>query len=237
MPFYQSVTLRNLQPEMMDQPGLDAERHRQALHGLGRINYWSRSADILWGPLRNLHRELGRPIRVLDLACGGGDVLRRLAKKARREGLPMEFTGCDISRVAVEYARERSHSANMNLSFFVTDVLREPLPTGYDAIVSSLFLHHLTDEQAALLLRKMADQAERLILVNDLLRSPLGLLLAYVGTRLLSLSPVVHCDGPRSVAGAFTRKEMSALATRAGLEGTTIIERWPRRFLLSWKKV
>lgn len=237
MAFYPSLTIRNLQPEMMDQPGLDAQRHRQALRGLGRINFWSRSAEILWRPLRNLQSDLGRSIRVLDLACGGGDVLWRLANKARRAGLPMEFAGCDISRVAFEYARERTHSAKVNLSFFVTDVLREPLPAGFDVIVSSLFLHHLTDEQAVLLLKKMADQAERLILVNDLLRSPLGLLLAYVGTRLLSLSPVVHCDGPRSVAGAFTRSEMSALAGRAGLEGATLAERWPRRFLLSWKKV
>ena len=198
MPFYPSVTVRNLQPELMDQPGLDAEQHRQALRGLGRINFWSRSADSFWGPLKDLQCELGRPLRVLDLACGGGDVLWRLANKARRTGLPMKFAGCDISDVAIEYASQRACPAKMNLSFFVADVVKEPLPTGFDVILCSLFLHHLTDDQATHLLKKMANQTERLILVNDLLRSPLGLLLAHVGTRLLSFSPVVHCDGPRS---------------------------------------
>lgn len=237
MPFYQGVKFRQLQPEMMDQPDLDANRHRQALRGLARINFWSRSADILWRPLYRLQSKLGRPIRILDLGCGGGDVLERLAKKAQRDNLPMEFTGCDVSPQAVEYALQRACSGNVKLSFFVCDVLHEPLPTGFDAIVSSLFLHHLTNEQALALLRRMADQSEGLILVNDLLRSPLGLLLAHIGTRLLSLSPVVHFDGPRSVEGAFTREEVSDLTNQAGLTGATIVAHWPQRFLLSWSKL
>ncbi len=236
MPIYQSVKFRKLQPEIMDQPNLDVSRHRQALRGLGRINLWSRTAKILWRPLCQLHAELGRPLRVLDLACGGGDVLARLADKAQHAGLPMELIGCDISQRAVEYASQRASSGSVKLSFFVCDVLQEPLPTGFDVIICSLFMHHLTDEQCASLMNRMADRAERLVLVSDLVRSPLGLVLAHVGTRLLSLSPVVHFDGPRSVEGAYTCQEISCLAKNAGLIGATIVEHWPQRFLLSWSK-
>src|SRR5438093_515405 len=81
--------------------------------------------------------------------------------------------------------------------------LREPLPSEYDAVVSSLFLHHLTEEQAIELLRRMGT-AGQMVLVNDLVRSRTGYLLAWMGTRLLSRSEVVHFDGPRSVEGAFT---------------------------------
>src|SRR5262249_61298949 len=87
------------------------------------------------------------------------------------------------------------------LVFSACDVLREPLPAGYDAVVCSLFLHHLSAEQAVGLLRRMAAAAGRLVLVNDLARGRAGYLLAYLGTRLLTRSPGVHFDGPRSVEG------------------------------------
>jgi hypothetical protein len=61
-------------------------------------------------------------------------------------------------------------------------------------------------------------------------------MLAYVGTRLLSASPIVHVDGPLSVAAAFTCVEAQELARRAGLEGATVARRWPFRFLLTWSR-
>ena len=226
------VLPRRLQPEVMDQPGLDASRHTQALHGLRRINFWSRSAGILWPALAAQARST--PLRVLDLATGGGDVPIRLWQRAKRAGLPLTIDGCDISAVAVEHATREAERRGAAVRYFVADALTDPPPDGYDALVCSLFLHHLTDEQAVGLLRRMAAAARRLVLVNDLVRSRTGLWLARIGTRLLSRSPVVHVDGPRSVEGAYTIAEARSLAERAGLHGATVERRLPCRFLLSW---
>jgi SAM-dependent methyltransferase len=226
---------RRLRPEVMDQPGLDPRLHHQALHGLGRVNFWSGSAGILWPHLSSLGLSLApRPLRVLDLATGGGDVPIRLWHRARRAGLPIVVEGCDISPVAVEHATREAERRGAEVHFFKADALGGDLRAGYDAVVCSLFLHHLTEDQAVRLLRRMAAAAGRLVLVNDLVRSRPGLLLARVGTRLLSRSPVVHVDGPRSVEGAFTVEEARRLAERAGLAGATAARRWPCRFLLSW---
>jgi hypothetical protein len=81
----------------------------------------------------------------------------------------------------------------------------------------------------------MAETAGRLVLVNDLNRSLTGLVLAHVATRLLTLSSVVHADGPRSVRAAFTPNEVRALAERAGLSGAVVARRWPCRWLLTWR--
>jgi SAM-dependent methyltransferase len=217
----------------MDQPGLDPGRHRQALRGLRRINFWSRSAGILWPPLAALAREASRPVRVLDIATGGGDVPIRLARYSGRSRSRLAVEGCDVNPEAVRYATEQAERHGVAVRFFVADALTD-IPTGYDAIACSLFLHHLTDELAVGLLRRMGTAAGRLVLVNDLERSRRGLLLARVATRLLSLSPVVHVDGPRSVEGAFTIEEARSLAERAGLDGATVERRWPCRYLLSW---
>jgi hypothetical protein len=137
--------------------------------------------------------------------------------------------------VALGHARHRCAEEGAEVRFFQADVLREPLPSGYDAVISSLFLHHLTEEQAVALLRRMG-AAGKSVLVNDLVRSRTGYLLAWLGTRLLSRSEVVHFDGPRSVEGAFTPNEARRLAEAAGLSGAVVQRRWPCRYLLSWHR-
>jgi 2-polyprenyl-3-methyl-5-hydroxy-6-metoxy-1,4-benzoquinol methylase len=229
---------RNVQPELMDQPDLDPSLHVHALRGLQRINIVSRSAAILWPTIAQLAQQVApRSVRVLDIACGGGDIAVALARRAKRSGLPIEVDGCDVSGRAIEEAQRRAtDAAAQDVRFFRLDALEQPLPKGYDVLTSSLFLHHLSEEQAAHLLRRMAAAARRAVMICDLERSWLGYGLAWFGCRLLTRSPVVHVDGPRSVAAAFAVSEISSLAARSGLEGAVISHHWPERWLLAWRK-
>ena len=102
-----SPLARHLEPEIMDDPALDGERHREALRGLERINRWSSSSRIVWFPIKTLAQERTfSPLRVLDIATGAGDVPIQLWHRARRAGLPLEVDGCDQSPRAIEYAKK-----------------------------------------------------------------------------------------------------------------------------------
>jgi 2-polyprenyl-3-methyl-5-hydroxy-6-metoxy-1,4-benzoquinol methylase len=227
---------RRREPELMDAPDLDAGLHRAALSGLARINLFSASAGILWPALKELQVRLNRPIRVLDIATGGGDVPISLWSRARHAGIALVLDGCDISPTAIDCASRRAAVAGADARFFHLDVLHDPIPDGYDALVCSLFLHHLDERDALQVLHRMGQAAKSLVLINDLARSRTGLVLAHVATRLLSRSPIVHTDGPRSVNAAFTPEEICRLAAQAGLHGATVARRWPCRFLLSWER-
>ena len=223
---------RDRRPEVMDQPNLAVEDHEKALAGLSRINFFSATAG---GYLRGL-RDLPTPLRVLDIACGGGDVVRRLARYGARHGLAWHIAGCDLSPVAVEHARRCASAENVAVEYFAHDALESPPPGEYDAIVCSLFLHHLEVPQAVRLLELMAKtRGVRAIFVSDLSRSLLGLTLAHAACRLLSASPVVHIDGPLSVRAAFTPAEAAALAAKAGLQGATVRRCWPCRWMMTWR--
>ena len=226
---------RQREAELMDDPGLDPAEHGRALAGLARINRFSGGAGALWPALAKLARA-GRPIRALDVATGSGDLPVALARLAKRAGLPLELAGCDISPVAVAAAQERAAAAGVTVRFFRHDVLATPLPTGFDAVFCSLFLHHLDEPEAAALLRSMGLAAGRLVLVNDLARSRRNLAMVWLACRALSRSPVVHADGPRSVRAAYTPAEALALAARAGLTGATVAGRFPCRYLLEWRR-
>lgn len=227
---------RELVPEWMDDPALDPVEHRRALAGLRRINTVSGTAAALWREVRRrFNASEGRTLRVLDVACGGGDVTIALRRRALRAGLPIEVHGCDISDEAVRRAGEAAEAEGVDVVFHRVDVLREELPPGCDFAVSSLFLHHLTDADAELLLARLRERVRHMA-ISDLDRSALGLLACRVGVRLLSRSPVVHVDGPRSVRAAFTAEEARALAGRAGLEGAKVLRGWPFRWVMTWDK-
>jgi 2-polyprenyl-3-methyl-5-hydroxy-6-metoxy-1,4-benzoquinol methylase len=228
-----NLSRRHPQPEIMEQPDLDPMLHQGALRGLERINLWSGSAGILWPSIRNLAQRNGGHVSVLDIATGAGDLPIRLWRKAHRKGLSLDIAGCDIRARAVDHARQRAEQAGAGVRFFVWNALADPPPAPVDVATWSLFLHHLEDDEAVLLLSRMSRLA-RLVLVNDLVRSRTGYLLAYFGVRLLFTSWVVHHDGPVSVRAAFRPSEALELARRAGMNGATVARRWPCRFLLSW---
>ncbi len=227
---------REVVPELMDDPSLGAAAHRRALAGLRRINRLSMSAAYLWRTLEaRLPWDTGRPMTVLDVACGGGDVTVGLARRAQRCGRAVMFEGCDVSDEAVRTAQAAATQAGVGCRFFVHDALRDPLPAGYDAIICSLFLHHLSTEQVGGLLREMGRKT-RLLIADDLVRCRHGHLAAWLGTRVLSRSPIVHTDGPRSVDAAFTPAELARLAEDAGLRRPRVERHYPARMQLVWRR-
>ena len=221
---------------MMDQPDLDTAQHLVALKGLRRVNLVSGVAFMMWRKLKRIAKAYSadRPMRVLDVACGGGDVAIQLSAWAKAAGLWMEIHGCDISPTAIHYAQTAALGQKQTeVRFFRLDVLKEPFPDGFDVVICSLFLHHLKDLDAELLLRKMAAGARRAVFVDDLLRSTLGFVFCWIGSRLLSRSQIVHDDGIQSVRAAFTISEAQSLAQSAGLKPARFQRRWPERFFMS----
>ena len=230
---------RTRRPERMDDPALDPERHRAALVGLRRLNRLGRTSTAVWNQIAPLvaGAEAGAaPLRILDLATGGGDLPIALWRRASAAGQSVSIVGIDVSPVAVDVARRRASAANAPVTFERADALRDLLPQPVDVVISSLFLHHLDDDDAIALLARAAAAARRRLVVDDLARSGVGLGLVTVATRLVTRSDVVHHDGPASVRAAFTPNEITALAGEAGLDGAVVRRRPPAHLQLVWSR-
>ena len=227
------LAVRRRRAELMDDPGIDRARHLHALRALARVNRLSFAAARVWREVLGLAAARSGPVRVLDIACGGGDMLVTVARWARRHGVPIELHGCDVSPVALEAARASVPHAT-ELHFFELDVLGAELPEGYDLICSSLFLHHLSEELAVRLLQAMADATAAALLVQDLRRTRLGYLFAYAGLLCLTRSEVARSDGLTSVQSAFTLTEVAKLCAEAGLDGAEVRPCWPQRYAIRW---
>ena len=227
-------TVRHREPELMDGPGLDRAQHVHALDALATINRVSLTATRVWSEIVRIHRGSSRTVRVLDVACGAGDVLHAVARRAVRAGVPVELRGCDMSTVALEEVERRSHG--FPIGVLELDVLRDELPDDNDLITSSLFLHHLATDDAAVLLRRMGRATRHGLLVQDLRRTRLGYAFAWIGLHTLTSSDVARIDGLRSVRAAFSMDEARTLCTAAGLPSASVERVWPQRFAIRWTK-
>ncbi len=233
-----NLSKRNRLPEWMDQPDIDPALHHHALKGLARLNYFSNGAGVLWKPIFNLANKRNLTnLSMLDVATGSGDIPIALSEKAFRSNINIDFSVVDKSPFAIKLVQSKCKTSNIKMECLEMDVLDGPAFPEHDIIICSLFLHHLDNGEAIKLMQRMAQSARIAIFINDLERSWLNWNMVWVSSHLLTRSPVVHMDGPRSVAGAFTAKEALKLASDAGLKEAEVQSCFPCRFLLSWVKL
>ena len=229
---------RQMLPELMDDPRLNRSEHFRALRVLAKINLLSRTADSMVREIRgSLMTVQDRKVRILDIGCGGGDIVFELQRILGVWDIQAEVNGCDVSPVAVDVASDKAERIGSPAQFFRFDALREPLPNDYDFFVSSLFLHHVQDQEMVPFLSRLAGSAGMGFLNSDLERCRSGFLLAFTVSRLLTRSSIVRTDCLRSVRAALTLREFDQFLVDAGLRATGRIERcFPFRLMMSWRK-
>lgn len=194
--------------ELMDDPDCDPAALAATYRRFDLVN----RLVSAWGLVYRTHvrpelRALGRPARVLDLGCGGGDVAVRLATLAARDGFDVEWTGADPDPRAIAAARER---ARPDVRFVAHDS-RDLLDAGerFDLVVSNHVLHHL-DAPA---LRRFADDSLALsrgrVLHADIARGRLAYGLYAVGIGPLSAGTFLRVDGLRSIRRSYRAPELA----------------------------
>ena len=234
---------RVLVPELMDDPAIDPVVHRRALNGLRRINKLCQTSSQIAKEILAIAKKHQRTnLNILDIGCGSGDIAFDVARRLASQ-VECKVTGWDISQTAVDcaaagWANQQNRMpvqkrSNVQINFQQADVF-QPSDAKFDIVYCCLFLHHFTEQQAVQLLQRMREIATLAVLVDDLIRSRTGLVLAQIGCQLLSRSPVVHFDGPQSVRAAFTQTEATNMAAMAGMRSCTTRKHWPERYLLRW---
>lgn len=233
---------RNLVPERMDDPQLDPVEHQRALAGLRRVNRLCATGRFVAQMIHECAERIAhRPLEVLDLGCGSGDVTMDVLRRLNPT-VACNLTGWDMSSIAVadanhQWSRHQAYlKRNHQLRFEQRNVFDlAPAPPPFDIVYCCLFLHHFDNDAAQSVLQNMKALSRHFVIVDDLRRTRLGWWLATLGCHLLSRSPVVHFDGPQSVRAAFTIDEAIQISARAGLTQGKMKTHWPQRFLHCWE--
>lgn len=203
-------------PELMDEPCARDEL-RACLRDLARVNrmFVAYRPILLWLDRLKL-QDLSGPVRILDVGSGYGDTLRRIGRWAQTRGIAVELTGLDLNADATAIAAEASPAAS-GIRWVTGDVFRHQPPQAPHLILSSLFAHHLADEEVVRFVEWMERSALLGWFVNDLSRHPTPYRLFGLFSRLVRLHRFVRHDGPVSFARAFVVAEWERYCAGAGL--------------------
>jgi 2-polyprenyl-3-methyl-5-hydroxy-6-metoxy-1,4-benzoquinol methylase len=202
--------------ELLDGP-LPPTDLRATLDDLDWLNTWFGGYALTLTRIRRAARRLppGQRLVVVDVGGGRGDLAVRIVRWARRAGRPVRVLVIDRDATMLALARRRT-ARYPEITLVCADAAALPLRRhAADVAVAALTIHHLTPDEVAAALGAMATAA-RVVVVNDLLRTPASLALVWLATRALGLHPVSCHDGPMSVRRAYTADELEALARRSG---------------------
>lgn len=222
--------------EIMDEP-CEREYMRPYLESLARVNglFMAMRPTVQWLDELRLQRN-GEPVRILDVGSGYGDGLRRIERWARERGVRVELTGLDMNPDTTAIAAEAT-GAGSRIQWVTGDVFAYA-PERVDIVVSSLFTHHLSDEDAVRFVRWMEATSTMGWFINDLSRALAPYWLFKWFARGMRLHPGVQHDGPVSIARAFLAEEWLELCAAAGLSAEDVtIRGWkPARLCVSRRK-
>ena len=208
----------------MDAPDLDPAVYEQVLHDLARVNRWTFTA---WPALAFLKRALGtrRRFRLLDVGFGDGDVLRAIARWAKKQGVEADLVGVDLNEKSLKAARAAT-PGELAIDYRAGDYLDQAGP--FDFIISSQVTHHMTDAQLLAFVRHMEAEATAGWLICDLHRHGFAHWGFPLLARLLGVHRIVREDGQLSIRRSFRRDDWRAILAEAGIAPADV--RIVRRF-------
>lgn len=218
---------RSLQPEWLDGADLDPAELKRVLRDLATFNqtFLGHLQLLRWlGTAVRTHSG-STPLRLVDIGCGYGDLLRVIRRWARRRSVAIDLVGVDLNPETIRIARAATDPADA-IDYQAVDVFEFAASTPVDLMVSSLVTHHFTDPEIVEFLKKMEAMARRGWAISDLQRNRFLYHFIGIASRAGRLHPMITHDGQLSVARSLTRAEWQARIAEAELTPSEVSIRW-----------
>ena len=232
MSFFVNTTYRTDAIEIMDDFSMSGEILIDTLNKLDSINKWLGGNVITLNGIKKLLKNHPKKeeLTIIDLGCGSGDMLRRVAEYGKNEGYIFKLIGVDANEFIINHAKKTS-TAYPEISYLQQDIFSEEFKeSSYDIVLTTLFLHHFKEDELVSLLNQICQKASLGIVVNDLHRHAL----AYYLFKLLCLvikNEMVKQDGLTSILRGFKKEELEDISKKIKVKSQ--IE-WKWAFRYQW---
>jgi SAM-dependent methyltransferase len=228
---------RSYKLERIDTGDYTPEEYDRFLHEIRLVNRFAGDNRALKNSLlKEIEREFLTEFSVLDVGAGSGELLRVIAKFARRQKRKANLFGLELHPRSARAILEESNNFT-EIKSISGDGLNLPFAeNAFDYAICSLFTHHFTDENVVRILQELSRVARRKIFVIDLHRHQTAHRLYQVFCAAFRISPLVREDGSLSILRSFVPDELKVLAESANLKNISVQRHLPFRLVLEAKK-
>jgi len=218
---------RVVRPELLDTDDGSPVEVAESLADLRWVNRWFGGVATTCSMIELVSRQTSKQrLSFLEVAAGTGDTPAATREHMHRQGIHLDVTLLD---------RAKTHLNHGNRSV-VADALALPFAdNSFDLISCGLFAHHLAPEEIVQFVSEGLRICRIAVLINDLVRDPLHLALAYAG-RAFYRSRLSKHDGPVSVRRSYTLSEMRELLGRTPAAKVEVTPHYMYRMAaIAWK--
>lgn len=225
------TTHRSETEELMDDFTLEGEILRDALDKIASINKLLGGNNVTLNGVIKLTKDLPKNtiIKILDVGCGNGDMLRVLSDYGSKNGYNFILVGIDANAFTIKHAE--SLTLNFaNISYQCKDICKEPIADNYDIILCTLTLHHFKDKEIIGLVKIFHQQSKLGIVINDLHRSKIAYHLFKLICLVFGLNDMSRDDGLVSILRGFKKSDLQNYAEQLNLKRFSIHWKWAFRY-------
>lgn len=227
-----NTTYRSEAQEIMDDLDYNGPILHDALDKLSKINKWLGGNKVTINGLVKVlkNHPKNEPITIIDLGCGGGDMLREVSRFGKKYGYQFQLIGIDANQHTVAYAKMLSKEYD-NIEYKAIDIFSEEFKAlRYDLVLTTLFLHHFKNDELVSFLKPVLKKAKLGVLVNDLHRHKLAYYLFKLLCTTIKNKTIVE-DGLTSVLRGFKREELIEISLQLN---TKYQIQWKWAFRFQW---
>ncbi len=214
-------------PELIDDPDQPYSDFRASMIDVQRANRFLGGTSVITRQIRTWFRAAkanplfaARPIVILDVATGSGDLPKTILKIALQENVDVRIVALDFSEPILRFAREEVCKLD-DIRLIRGDAYKLPFSdSSFDFVLCSLAFHHLGFAGSIRAMKEMERVSKHGWLVNDLRRAWSAWYLFRAVSCLLRMNRLTRHDGPASVLRAYSISEYRAMPETLGLQQT-----------------
>jgi ubiquinone/menaquinone biosynthesis C-methylase UbiE len=226
---------RSREKELLDETNIQQDLLFKNLRELDILNRNTGGHAISLKGMKQLVTDHSKIYQIVDLGCGSGDSMRAIADWARKNKFNVHLIGVDMNANVITYLQNhcRTYPEITGIKADYQEFLDRN--TSIDIVHSSLFCHHLNDDELIKLFTDFGKKVTTGFVINDLQRNRMAYYFAWFFTRLLNGTILAKNDGPISVLRAFRKRELRILFEKADIKNYKIQKKRLFRFLIVGK--
>ena len=168
---------------------------------------------------------------ILDIGCGGGDIIRYLNSLCIKDGFHVLFTGIDPDTRALEFSNRSSQPNTIQFFSERSDTLVKENRL-FDIVISNHLIHHLSSSQLTKICNDASALAKTGVIFSDIERSDIGYAAFQIFAPPLFRNSYIVQDGLISIKKSYRKNELLSQLP----DGWTVVRKFPFRLLALYSR-